>query len=35
MRKSAQVFAQCEIQIFDTSGNLEQTIPFSEADRKL
>ncbi len=28
-------FRKGEIRILDSSGNLEQTIPFSEVDRKL
>lgn len=33
--KSEQSFRSGEIQVFDSSGNVERIIPFSEADRKL
>jgi hypothetical protein len=33
--KNRASFRSGEIQIFDSSGNLDRVIPFTEADRKL
>jgi hypothetical protein len=35
MRRATQSFRSGEIAILDSTGNLERTIPFTDADRKL
>ncbi len=33
--ESRASFRSCDIRVWDSTGNLERTIPFTEADRKL